>query len=212
MPIPTTTPSSLAEDGKRSRRSKIMLRTIGVLVVAAILGRRRGYAAWAWSQQQFFVAADRRHVALFRGVSQDLGPIRLSHVETMSDVLVSDLPTDVQTSVDNTIPARDLADAEVKIAALRSEAVRCQHLAATGTPCGTSPAPTPVPTTSPTTGSTSPTSPAPTSPTPSPSTSSPRASAAAAPGVVDAADAIPAAALVVDRLVGVAARRPPSSP
>src|SRR6478736_496408 len=139
----------LAEDRTRSRRSKILLRTIGILVVAALLGGG-GYGAWAWSQKQFFVAADAGHVAIFRGVSQDLGPIRLSHVESPSDVLVSDLPTDVQASVGNTIPARDLADALVKVAALRGEAERCQRLAATGTPCGTSPTPTPVPTTPPT--------------------------------------------------------------
>jgi protein phosphatase len=170
----------LAEDRTRSRRSKILLRTIGILVVAALLGGG-GYAAWAWSQKQFYVAADAGHVAIFRGVSQDLGPIRLSHVESPSDVLVSDLPTDVQASVGNTIPARDLADAQVKVSALRGEALRCQHLASTGTPCGTSPAPTPLPTTPPTTGPTSPTSPAPTSPTPRASTSRPTASAALGP-------------------------------
>ncbi|MGO4601597.1 protein phosphatase 2C domain-containing protein [Terrabacter sp. 2YAF2] len=146
----------LAEDRTRSRRSKILLRTIGVLIVAAILGGG-GYAAWAWSQKQYFVAADAGHVAIFRGVSQDLGPIRLSHVESSSDVLLSDLPTDVQASVGNTIPARDLADAQVKVTALRGEATRCQRLAATGTPCGTTPNPT----------STVPTTPVPTSPTPS---------------------------------------------
>ncbi len=147
----------LAEDRTRSRRSKILLRTLGVLIVAAILGGG-GYAAWAWSQKQFFVAADAGHVAIFRGVSQDLGPLRLSHVESSSDVLLSDLPTDVQASVGNTIPARNLADAQVKVTALRGEAARCQRLAATGTPCGTTPNPSP---------STVPTSPAPTSPTPS---------------------------------------------
>ena len=82
---------------------EILLRTIGVLIVAAILGGG-GYAAYDWSQRQYFVAAADGHVAIFRGVSQDLGPIRLSHVESSSDVLLSDLPTDVQASVGNTIP------------------------------------------------------------------------------------------------------------
>ena len=56
---------------------------------------------------------------------QDLGPISLSHVESASDVLLSDLPTDVQASVGNTIPARDLADAHVKVdgAARRGDAL-----------------------------------------------------------------------------------------
>jgi PPM family protein phosphatase len=172
----------LAEDPARSRRSKIVLRTIGVVVVAAILGAG-GYAAWAWSQKQYYVAADGAHVAIFRGVSQDLGPISLSHVESPSDVLVSDLPSDVQASVGNTIPARDLADALVKVTALRSEAERCQQLAANGTPCGTSPTPTPVPTTPPTTPSPSPSPSTPTLPSPRPATPRPNTSITTPPPV-----------------------------
>ncbi|GAB3052778.1 protein phosphatase 2C domain-containing protein [Intrasporangium mesophilum] len=130
----------LAEDRARSRRGRRIRRTIGIIVVAAILGAG-GYAAYAWSQKQFFVAAEDGHVAIFRGVSQNLGPIVLSHVESQSDVLVSDLPSDIQGAVTNTIPVRDLADAQGKVDKLRVEAQRCQLLAATGTPCGTTPTP-----------------------------------------------------------------------
>ena len=158
----------LAEDRTRSRRSKILLRLVAAVIIAAILGGG-GYAAWAWSQKQYFVAADDGRVAIFQGVSQDLGPIRLSHVQSPSDVRVSDLPSDVQGAVANTIPARDLTDAETKIVALRAEAVRCQRLAATGIPCGTTPAPTP------TTPPTVPTTPAPST------TSSPAKPPAATP-------------------------------
>jgi protein phosphatase len=142
----------LAEDRVRSRRIRAIRRTLGILVVAAIL-LAGGYAAYAWSQRQYFVAADDGHVAIYQGVSQDLGPIRLSHIQSQSDIRVSDLPTDIQGAVTNTITARDLADAEAKIDKLRTEAERCQRLAATGTPCGTSPTPlmSNVPTVPPTT-------------------------------------------------------------
>jgi protein phosphatase len=95
--------------------------------------------------------------------------------------------------VGNTIPARDLADALVKVTALRAEAVRCQHLAATGTPCGTTPTPaqSTVPTTPPTTNPTSPLpTPLPATPRLSPSITTPPAVALPAdrpaplPGVV----------------------------
>ena len=111
-----------------------------------------------WSQRQFYVAADAGRVAIFRGVSQDLGPISLSRVESESDVEMSDLPVDVQGSVERTIPARDLADAEAKVQRLRAEAIRCQLMAATGTPCGTTLQPTPSVTT-PAPGSTTPMTP-----------------------------------------------------
>ncbi|WP_323095461.1 PP2C family protein-serine/threonine phosphatase [Intrasporangium sp. YIM S08009] len=179
----------LAEGPARSRRAKVARRTIGVVVVAAILGAG-GYAAYAWSQKQFYVAASNGHVAIFRGVSADLGPVALSRVETESEVRVSDLPADVQGSVDNTIPARDLPDAEGKVDRLRGEAMRCQHLAITGTPCGTTPQPTPTPTPStPTPAPSTPhtTAPRPTTPAPRPSTTAKAAALPALPSTGSAA-------------------------
>jgi protein phosphatase len=147
----------LAEEAPRSRRARIARRVTGAVVIVAVLAAG-GYAAWAWSQRQFFVAADAGRVAIFRGVSQDLGPISLSRVESASDVEMADLPVDVQGSVQRTIPARDLPDAQAKVQQLRAEAIRCQLMAATGTPCGTSVLPTPSVTT-PTPGSTTPLTP-----------------------------------------------------
>jgi protein phosphatase len=181
----------LAEGPTRSRRAKVVRRLIGVLVVAAILCGG-GYAAYAWSQKQFYVAVSNGHVAIFRGVSAELGPIALSRVESESEVRVSDLPVDVQGSIDNTIPARDLGDAEGKVDRLRGEAMRCQHLAVTGTPCGTTPQPTPTttPTPTPTPSTSTPTTPTPT--TPHPSTPAPRPSTTAKPAALPASPAPPA--------------------
>ena len=160
----------LAEETPRSRRSRIVRRVTAAVVIAAVLAAG-GYAAWAWSQRQFYVAADAGRVAIFRGVSQDLGPISLSRVESESDVEMSDLPVDVQGSVQRTIPARDLADAEAKVQRLRAEAIRCQLMAATGTPCGTTVL-TPTPSmTTPAPGSTTPLTPGtgiPATPSPTP--------------------------------------------
>jgi protein phosphatase len=141
----------LAEDRSHlGTRHKLLRRGLGGLVVIAVL-IAGGYAAWAWSQNQFFVGADAGRVAIFRGVSQDLGPLELSHVEEPSEIAVRDLPTDVQGSIASTIPARDLADAQAKVDVLRSEADRCRALAESGTPCGDTPVPTPPSTPAPTT-------------------------------------------------------------
>lgn len=165
----------LAEDPHRSRRSKRLRRSLATLVVVVLLVGG-GYAAWSWSQQQFYVGADAGQVTIFRGVAGDLGPLDLSDVELRSDVAVDELPVDVQGSVARTIPASDLADAQAKVDRLRAEAVRCRALAASGTPCGnlpvvtpttvppttvppTTPATTPAIVPSPTTASTVPTSP-----------------------------------------------------
>jgi protein phosphatase len=141
----------LAEDGAhRGTGHKLLRRGLGGLVVVAVLVAG-AYAAYAWSQNQFFVGADSGRVSIFRGVSQDLGPLQLSHVEEPSEVVVQELPTDVQGSIASTIPARSLADAQAKVELLRGVAARCRALAESGTPCGDTPVPAPSGTPAPTT-------------------------------------------------------------
>jgi protein phosphatase len=166
----------LADDPRRSLRSKRLRRGLLSLVVLVVLVGG-GYAAWSWSQQQFFVAADDGHVAIFRGVAGDIGPVGLSGLEVRSDVTVSELPVDVQGSVSRTIPAADLADAQAKVDRLRAEAVRCRALAASGVPCGNTPVATPIP------APTMPTTPATTPPTTAPTTVPATAPGPAATGV-----------------------------
>ncbi len=158
----------LADDPRRTLRSKRLRRGLLSLVVAVIL-LGGGFAAWSWSQQQFFVGADNGQVAIFHGVASEIGPVDLSGLELRSDVSVAELPVDVQGSVSRTIPATDLADAQAKVDRLRAEAVRCRALAATGMPCGSSPVATL--TTPPTTSSTIPPTTTPTTaPTTAPTT------------------------------------------
>ena len=158
----------LADDPRRTLRSKRLRRGLLGLVVAVIL-LGGGFAAWSWSQQQFFVGADNGQVAIFRGVASDIGPVDLSGLELRSDVSVAELPVDVQGSVSRTIPATDLADAQAKVDRLRAEAVRCRALAASGMPCGSTPVATL--TTPPATPSTLPPTTAPTTlPTTAPGT------------------------------------------
>ncbi len=132
----------LAEDAPRSRRSVLVRRTSFAVVVALVLGAG-GYAAWAWSQKQYFIAADGGYVAIYRGVSQDLGPLQLSHVDSRSDVLLAELPGDLASTIDQSIVVRSADDARTKVDLLRVEAVRCRVLAATGTACGSNPVTTP---------------------------------------------------------------------
>lgn len=139
----------LAEDRRRSSRSRIVRRTIGAAAVLAVLGGG-GFAAWTWSQRQYFVGSTDGHVAIFRGVAANLGPLDLSKVESQSEVVVTELPTDVQGAVEKTIPVRDLAEAQTKVEVLRDQSRRCRELASSGTPCGGNPTPT-TPTTPPTT-------------------------------------------------------------
>lgn len=147
-------------------------RRAAVLVVVLLILGGGAYAAYAWSQGQYFVGARDGKVAIFQGVSQDLGPIALSHVEEQSDVVVSDLPDFYRSKVEASISKSTLRDAEALVAQLRIEASRCAVSRATGGRCADDPlTPTPGPSAT-TTPSTLPTT-TPTTPTSSATTGTP---------------------------------------
>lgn len=150
---------TLAEEGPASGPGR-WLRAIAVLLVVLVVLGGGAYAAYTWSQRQYFVGAHNGNVAIYQGVSQDLGPVQLSHVESESDVRVDDLPDFYRTKVEDRVSTDTLKDAEALVSQLRTEALRC---AASPTTCDDSgadgtPTTTPSTTTSPTTTTSSPSS------------------------------------------------------
>ena len=165
---------TLAEEPRRSGPARWLRRAAVALLALVVLGGGL-YAGWYWVQHQFYVGVDQGRVAIFRGVSQDLGPIRLSTVEQVSSIDTTDLPDFYRTQVQNTITTSSLDDAEQRVDRLREEAVRCVSRKAAGGTCGGAEAAS-SPTTSPSTTVTSPTA-----PTSSTGTASPSSSATTAP-------------------------------
>jgi PPM family protein phosphatase len=150
---------TLAEETPGKGRGRWLRGGLALLLVLVVLGGG-AYAGWYWVQRQFYVGVEDGQVAIFRGVSQDLGPIRLSKVEQRSSISTADLPDFYRTQVQNTITTGTLSDAEKRVDRLREEAVRCVSRKAAGGSCGgTSAASTPPSTTVTATTATSPTSP-----------------------------------------------------
>ncbi|KAA0979440.1 serine/threonine-protein phosphatase [Paeniglutamicibacter gangotriensis] len=83
------------------------------LILVAVLGW--GYL---WTQTQYFVGNHEGQVAIFKGVSQDLGPLKLSHLDTVTDIPVEALPEYTQQRIDSSLPAKDLAHAQSMVGEL----------------------------------------------------------------------------------------------
>ncbi|MGB7449373.1 MAG: protein phosphatase 2C domain-containing protein [Ornithinimicrobium sp.] len=107
----------LAEEGPSGALT--WLRRVLVTVAAVAVIAAAGYGTYLWSQEQFFVGESQGNVAIYRGVSQDLGPWSLSEPTTVTDVRVDELPPFYQERVAATLSADDEAEAESIVTELR---------------------------------------------------------------------------------------------
>jgi PPM family protein phosphatase len=159
----------LAESGPSSGKLRWLRRT-GLVALVLVVLAGGAYAAYDWTQRQYFVGAAGDHVAIYQGVSQDIGPWRLSHVSDRTDVLLEDLPDYFRDRVNATMSQSSSQEARLLVTDLRSAAVACRTQKASGRPCGsaiTIPSSTSAsrpPSSTPSAPSTSPTSRPPTSP------------------------------------------------
>ncbi|QWC86358.1 protein phosphatase 2C domain-containing protein [Nocardioidaceae bacterium] len=96
------------------------------LLVFGLVGGA-GYAAWSWSQQQYYVSLDGERVAIFRGVDADLPGLELNRVAETTDLASDSLPGYSLAELDGAIPAEDLDDARAIVDRL-TRLVQCPRL------------------------------------------------------------------------------------
>lgn len=142
------------------RRSWLLPTFVTLLAVLLAVVTWWGYA---WTQTQYYVGEQDGKVAIFNGVSQSIGPMSLSHVDSQTEIAVDALPTYTRQRVESGLPARDLSHAQQIVGELAQSIVTPEP-----TPSPTpSPSPSPTETSIPTPQTTSPT-PTRTSPTSTP--------------------------------------------
>ena len=107
----------IEEDARRARRRKATW-LIGVilLVLSLVTTTVLGYQ---WTQTRYFVGVDGNSVAIYQGVQQDIGPIKLSSVYEDTGLLLSDLRVYDRQQVEQTISAGSLADATAIVERLK---------------------------------------------------------------------------------------------
>jgi protein phosphatase len=125
------------EDDERSPRWG---RRVLVLVVVLALLVGGGFAARSWARSQYYVGADGTgHVAIFRGLTQDVGPFETSSLYERENIALSDLQPFQRELVRSNLTADGLAGARHIVANLRDQATQCRHarVAATASPSPT---------------------------------------------------------------------------
>ena len=118
---PEGTDWSESSPGRRKRRLII----IGAVVLVLLGGVVGG--GYYWSQQQYYVGAEPNGVvAIYQGVDFSVAGIQLSHVvSTDPKILMTNLPTDKQGQVKDSITANSLSDAQSIMAMLQTAASLC---------------------------------------------------------------------------------------
>jgi len=85
------------------------------------------YGGYRWTQTQYYVGSKGEHVALYRGISQDLAWVSLSKVEKdHPEIELKYLPPYQQKQVKATIAEGGLSDARSKIEELGTQASACK--------------------------------------------------------------------------------------
>lgn len=101
-------------------------RSLYIVLALAVIGGGV-YGGYRWTQNQFYVGAKNEHVALFRGISQDLAWVSLSKVEKdHPEIELKYLPPYQRKQVEATIAEGNLTDAREKISELSTQASACK--------------------------------------------------------------------------------------
>ncbi|MEU3713084.1 Stp1/IreP family PP2C-type Ser/Thr phosphatase [Streptomyces catenulae] len=110
---------------KPRRRGTWIKRSLFSALALAVVGGGL-YAGYRWTQTQYFVGAKDDHVALYRGLSQDLAWISLNKVDQdHPEIELKYLPLYQRNQVKETIPADNRDEATLKVTELGKQAHAC---------------------------------------------------------------------------------------
>jgi serine/threonine protein phosphatase PrpC len=100
----------IEEDARRALRRKVTWLAGIVLLVVAIAGA--ALLGYQWTQSRYYVGVDGSTVAIYQGIQQDLGPIKMSSVYEDTDLELNQLRVYDRQQVERTISASSLKDAQ----------------------------------------------------------------------------------------------------
>ncbi|MFF3689285.1 Stp1/IreP family PP2C-type Ser/Thr phosphatase [Streptomyces sp. NPDC002187] len=105
---------------------KWLKRSVYLVLALGVIGGGL-YGGYRWTQTQYYVGTKDEHVALYRGISQDLAWVSLSEVEKdHPEIELKYLPPYQRKQVEATITANGLGKARAKIDELADQASACK--------------------------------------------------------------------------------------
>lgn len=147
-PLPAELEELIAEEpAERTSRRSWSVRLFIFLLVAALLT----LAAWTglrYVERSYYVGESDGTVAVYNGIPQALGPIRLSHVVENTDISTSQLSNHTRTLLRNSITAKDLNEAHQIVSRLKTQAEQNRIKAEQAASASASPTPNPTATAS----------------------------------------------------------------
>ena len=147
-PLPAELEELIAEEpADRTSRRSWSVRLFIFLLVAALLT----LAAWTglrYVERSYYVGESDGTVAVYNGIPQALGPIRLSHVVENTDISTSQLSDHTRTLLRNSITAKDLNEAHQIVSRLKTQAEQNRIKAEQAASASASPTPDPTATAS----------------------------------------------------------------
>ena len=102
------------ETAKKLRWRRVRQWATGVLLVAVVGGGL--YLGYEYTQTKYYVSVSNGHIAIFKGIREQLGPIKFSRVYQETKYNVADLPAYQQSQVVNSVFATSVDDANRIIA------------------------------------------------------------------------------------------------
>ncbi|MET8678387.1 PP2C family serine/threonine-protein phosphatase [Streptomyces sp. NPDC004647] len=117
------------EDFIKPRRGTWLKRSLLITLALGVVGGAL-YGGYRWTQTQYYVGTKGEHIALYQGISQDLGWISLSEVHAdHPEIELKYLPAYQRNQVKETIAVSDLGQAKDKVGELSKQASACQKRA-----------------------------------------------------------------------------------
>lgn len=100
-----------SSDARNTPRRRPWVPIIATLLILGGLAAA-GWAAYAWTQTQYYVGIADDKVAVFQGVPTSIASFELSSTVEVTSTKISELPEYLQLRLEQTVPAKDLNDAK----------------------------------------------------------------------------------------------------